>query len=488
MAKRPDIILEHVPITGWGAQGKALARVDGLVVFVQGAVPGDVVDLRLTVKKKNYAEAQVLRLHTASPHRAQPFCAHFGTCGGCKWQDLEYGMQAQYKRQEVIDNLERLGGLQLPEVPPTLPSPHTTYYRNKLEYTFTNSRWFTKDELSTLGEITDRNALGFHIPGRFDKVFDVHTCWLQPAPSDAIRTFIRRYAGEHGLSFYDIRKHEGWLRTLTIRTTTDGQVMVLLALGHEDETQREQLLIAVRDAFPDITSLLWCINPKKNDTIWDLPIHTFHGTDHLIESLPDGPGGVPLKFRIGPKTFFQTNPEQTAAMYRLTRDLAGLTGKELVYDLYCGAGSISLFVSGLARRVIGAEIVPEAVQDAWRNAELNGITNCHFEAGDLKDLLSPAFSERHGRPDVVITDPPRAGMHEDVVMRLRELAPQRIVYVSCNPATQARDLALLKDMYSVVSVQPVDMFPHTYHVENVVRLDRTVQRPVAWPYVSAVQL
>lgn len=470
--KKPLPVWEAVPITGYGAGGKAIARVDGLVVFVTGAVPGDVVDLQVTHKKKSFAEATATRIVTPSPARVEPFCTHFGTCGGCKWQDLAYAQQLVHKRQEVIDNLQRLGGLSLPEVPTALPSPRTTHYRNKLEFTASALRWFTSEDLRTMGPIADRDALGFHIPGRFDKVLDVHTCHLQPAPSNAIRLFVRHHAKAHGLSFYNIRAHEGFLRTLTIRTTTTGQVMVLASFGHEDVPAREGLFAALLQEFPAITSLQWCINPKKNDTIWDLDTHVFHGPDHVVEELPDGPGGKPLRFRIGPKTFFQTNPEQTAAMYRLTRELAGLTGNENVYDLYCGAGSITLYVSGAARQVVGAEIVPEAVADAEKNAALNGITNCRFEAGDLKDLLSPDFALRHGRPDVVITDPPRAGMHEDVAMRLRELAPERIVYVSCNPATQARDLALLKDLYRVTHVQPVDMFPHTYHVENVVRLER----------------
>ena len=475
MAKRPNILLENVAVTGWGAKGKALARVDGLVVFITGAVPGDVADLEVLRKKKNFAEARVTRMITPSPHRVEPFCTHFGVCGGCTWQDLSYPEQAAFKRSETIDHLERLGGLDLPEVPPTLPSPHTTHYRNKLEYTFSSSRWFTTAELATLGEITDRNALGFHVPGRFDKVFNVDTCWLQPAPSDAIRNFIRAHAAERGLRFYDIRRHEGWLRTLTIRTATTGEVMVLLAVAHEDGEALAELFNALLEAFPGITSLLWCVNPKKNDTIWDLEVQVYHGRDHIIEELPDGPGGRPLRFRIGPKTFFQTNPEQTLAMYRTIRDLAGLTGRELVYDLYSGAGSISLFVSGGARRVIGAEIVPDAVRDAFDNAALNGITNCHFEAGDLRLLLDASFAERHGRPDVIITDPPRAGMHPDVVARIRELLPERLVYVSCDPTTQARDLALLKDLYRITHVQPVDMFPHTHHVENVVRLERSTQ-------------
>jgi 23S rRNA (uracil1939-C5)-methyltransferase len=471
MPKNARTVLEGVAVTGWGAKGVALAKLDGLVVFISGAVPGDVVDVLLHRKKKNFAEGQALRILTPSPQRTPPFCPHFGTCGGCRWQDLAYPMQLHHKRQEVVDALQRIGGLELPDVPPTLASPQQRHYRNKLEYTFSNQRWFSKQELDSGREFTDRNALGYHIPARFDKVFDCESCQLQPAPSDAIRNFIRAHAKAHGLSHYDIRRHEGWLRTLTIRTTTTGQTMVLLALGHEDAAPREALFNALLEAFPAITSLLWCINPKKNDTIWDLEVHAFHGPDHLTETLRDD-GHPDLRFRIGPKSFFQTNPLQAQAMYETVRQWAGLTGSERVHDLYCGAGSISLFLARHCREVIGAEIVPEATADAQRNAALNGITNARFEAGDLKDLLGPAFTERNGKPDVLITDPPRAGMHPAVVARIRELAPERLVYVSCNPATQARDLALMNDLYAVTHVQPFDMFPHTWHVENVVRLVR----------------
>lgn len=471
MAKKPLPIFEHVTVTGRGTKGKAIAKVDGLVVFITGAVPGDVVDLRVTRKKKNHAEATATRLITPSPDRVEPFCAHFGICGGCGWQDYAYPAQLLMKRQEVLDDLQRIGGLELPEVPPILASPRTRHYRNKLEYTFTAQRWFTKEELDKGEVITDRKALGYHLPGRFDKVFNVDECWLQPAPSDAIRNFIGAYGTTHDLGYYDIRKHEGWLRTLTIRTTTTGEVMVLLAFGHEDEKAREALLNAVLREFPAITSLLWCINPKKNDTIWDLDIQVFHGRDHIVEELADE-GHAPLRFRIGPKSFFQTNPEQTRVMYELVRAFAGLEGDELVYDLYCGAGSISLFLARHCGRVIGAEIVPEAIADAHANAGLNGITNVAFEAGDLKDLLNADFIARHGSPDVVVLDPPRAGMHPSVVERIREMAPPRVVYISCNPSTQARDLALLKDLYRVTHVQPLDMFPHTWHVENIVRLER----------------
>lgn len=469
--KKPLPVWENVPITDQGANGKSLARVDGLVVFVSGAVPGDVADLRVTKKKSSFAEADAIRIRELSADRVSAFCAHFGTCGGCKWQDLDYAKQLQYKRQQVIDNLVRLGGLELPEVPPTLASERTTHYRNKLEFTASAHRWFTKAELSGAGEITDRNALGFHIPQRFDKVLQVNECHLQPEPSNAVRNFIRAHAAQHGLSFYDIRGHQGFLRTVMVRTSSTGECMVLLAFGEENDRAREELLTALRDAFPAITSLLWTTNTKKNDTIWDLDIQVFHGRDHIVEELIDE-GFAPLRFRIGPKSFFQTNPGQTQRMYEVVRDLAGLTGTEKVYDLYCGAGSISLFVARHCAQVIGAEIVPEAVADAEVNARANGITNVTFESGDLRHLLDNAFIARHGRPDVLITDPPRAGMHEDVVKRIHEMAPPRIVYVSCNPATQARDLSLLKDRYRITHVQPVDMFPHTYHIENVVRLER----------------
>ena len=470
-SKKPLPLWENLPITGWGSNGRALARVDGLVVFVTGAVPGDVADVQVTKKKSSFAEADAVRIVERSPDRIDAFCTHFGTCGGCKWQDLAYAKQIEYKRQQVIDNLERIGGLELPEVPPTLASPRTTHYRNKLEFTGSAHRWFTTAELRSFGEITDRNALGFHVPGRFDKVLQVDECHLQPEPSNSIRNFVRAHAAQHGLGFYDIRANTGFLRTVLIRTTLTGEVMVLIAFGEENVEQREGLMNALREAFPGITSLLWTINAKKNDTIWDLDIQTFHGRDHLIEQLRDDPH-PPLRFRVGAKSFFQTNPEQAQRMYEVTRDLAGIGPGDLVYDLYCGAGSITLFLARHASRVVGAEIVPEAIADARNNAELNGITNVAFEAGDLRHLLDAAFVERHGKPDVIVTDPPRAGMHEDVVARIREIAPQRIVYVSCNPATQARDLSLLKDLYRITHVQPIDMFPHTYHVENVVRLER----------------
>lgn len=470
-------IWENVPVTGYGATGKAIAKRDGQVIFITGAVPGDVADLRVTKKKKTWAEATTIRIVEKSADRVAPFCKHFGVCGGCKWQDLAYPKQLEFKQQQVVDNLVRLGGLDLPEVTPILPSARTRHYRNKLEYTASAFRWFTSEELASMGEITDRNALGFHVPGGFDKVLQVDECHLQPEPSDSVRNFIRAFAGKQEPGFYDIRKHEGWLRTVMVRTTLQqaqgdaGECMVLIAFGRDEPEAQNALLGAVQAEFPNITSLLWTINPKGNDTIFDLDINVFHGKDHIVQELVDA-GHANLKYRIGAKSFFQTNPEQTQRMYEITRDLAGLKGNEKVYDLYCGAGSISLFLARHCAEVIGAELVPEAIVDAKLNAQLNGITNVTFEAGDLKDLLNADFIARHGKPDVLITDPPRAGMHADVVARIRELAPQVIVYVSCDPATQARDLALLKDLYRITHVQPIDMFPHTYHVENVVRLER----------------
>ena len=470
--RRPEEVLEAVPITGWGARGKAIAKVEGLVIFVSGAVPGDVADLRIHRKKKNLAEASVTRIVTPSPDRIEAFCKHFGTCGGCSWQHLDYTKQLAYKQQEVQDNLTRLGGLDLPALSPILPSPRTTHYRNKLEFTASAHRWFTHEELRTMGAIIDRNALGFHVPQRFDRVMQVEECHLQPDPSNAIRNFIGSHGALHGLSFYDIRANRGFLRTVLVRTTLAGECMVLLAFGEEDQVACEALLVAVRDAFPAIVSLLWTINTKKNDTIWDLDIHTFHGRDHLIEELPDPPN-APLKFRIGAKSFFQTNPKQTSAMYRVVRELAALSPSDNVYDLYCGAGSITLHLARHCAHVTGAEIVPEAVADALVNAELNHVRNVTFTSGDLRHLLDDRFMEQHGRPDVIVTDPPRSGMHEDVVKRIRDIHAKRIVYVSCNSATQARDLALLKDRYRITHVQPIDMFPRAHHVENVAALERS---------------
>jgi len=453
-----------VEITDVGAEGKAIARIDDLVTFVSMVAPGDIVDLQVTKKRKRFAEARVTHFHKYSETRVKPSCIHFGVCGGCKWQHLPYSEQIKHKEKQVVDALIRIGKLELPEVSPILGSKEEFFYRNKLEFTFSNRRWFTREQLDDAGDLKNWNALGFHVPGMFDKVVDIEKCWLQPEPSNALRNFVRKYAEDHNLEFFDTRDSGGFLRNMIVRTSTTGEIMVILAFFREEDENRIGLLSAIAQEFPQITSLMYTINSKGNDTLYDQDIIVFKGEDHIIEKLEN------LKFRIGPKSFFQTNTLQSLELYKVVREYAGLTGKELVYDLYTGTGSIANFVAAKAGKVIGIESVPEAIEDAWKNSELNGITNVDFFSGDMKDLLSSEFLAIHGRPDVVITDPPRAGMHESVVTTLLEAAPKRIVYVSCNPATQARDLELMSGMYKVERVQPVDMFPHTHHVENVVLL------------------
>lgn len=457
-------ILREVTITDVAAEGKALAKVDDMVVFTQYAVPGDVVDIQVTKKKKNYMEGRVVAFHSYGEKRCDAQCAHYGTCGGCKWQILPYDEQIRYKQQQVADNLTRLGHIELPEISPILGSAKTYFYRNKLEYTFSNRRWLSAEDMQREHTPEKLCGVGFHIPGMFDKVLDIDKCWLQDDISNRIRNEIRRYALEHNLSFFDLRNQEGFLRTLMIRTTSTGELMVVVVFFYDDEARRTALLRHLTGQFPEITSLLYVINSKCNDTITDQTIHRFHGTDAIYEEMEG------LKFKIGPKSFYQTNSEQAYELYKAARSFADLTGNELVYDLYTGTGTIANFVSRQARKVIGIEYVPEAIEDAKVNSEINGIDNTLFYAGDMKDILTDDFIARHGRPDVIITDPPRAGMHEDVIKVILNAAPQRIVYVSCNPATQARDLQLLDSKYRVVAVQPVDMFPHTHHVENVVKL------------------
>lgn len=457
-------ILREVTITDVAAEGKALAKVDDMVVFTQYAVPGDVVDIQVTKKKKNYMEGRVVAFHSYGEKRCDAQCAHYGTCGGCKWQILPYDEQIRYKQQQVADNLTRLGHIELPEISPILGSAKTYFYRNKLEYTFSNRRWLSAEDMQREHTPEELCGVGFHIPGMFDKVLDIDKCWLQDDISNRIRNEIRRYALEHNLSFFDLRNQEGFLRTLMIRTTSTGELMVVVVFLYDDEARRTALLHHLTGQFPEITSLLYVINSKCNDTITDQTIHRFHGTDAIYEEMEG------LKFKIGPKSFYQTNSEQAYELYKAARSFADLTGNELVYDLYTGTGTIANFVSRQARKVIGIEYVPEAIEDAKVNSEINGIDNTLFYAGDMKDILTDDFIARHGRPDVIITDPPRAGMHEDVIKVILNAAPQRIVYVSCNPATQARDLQLLDSKYRVVAVQPVDMFPHTHHVENVVKL------------------
>lgn len=463
--KKQDIILENVLIESVAAEGKALARVDGTVLFVPFAVPGDVVDVKVTKKKKNYMEGYILRIVTPSEHRLEPFCSHFGVCGGCKWQPLPYSMQLQAKQQQVYDQLVRIGHLEVPEISPIIPSDKTVYYRNKLEFTFSRRRWIFADEDPDSMPDEERCGLGFHVGKFFDKVLDIKQCYLQKDPSNSIRLFIRDYALEHGLEFFDIREHTGFLRNMFIRTSESGSVMLIICFYHEDAEARTALLDAVSAAFPQITSLYYVINGKANDSISDQECILYKGEEAIYEYMEG------LKFKIGPKSFYQTNTGQAYKLYSVAREYAGLTGNETVYDLYTGTGTIAQFVSSKARKVIGIEYVPEAIADAKENARANGISNCDFYAGDMKDILTDGFVEQHGRPDVVILDPPRAGIHPDVANVILNAEPKRIVYVSCNPASQARDLAILSSKYTITAVQPVDMFPHTHHVENVVRLD-----------------
>ena len=462
-------LLEKVTITDVAAEGKAVAKVNELVVFVPYVVPGDVVDLQVKRKKNHYAEAVAVKFYEKSPLRVEPFCSHFGVCGGCKWQCLSYEEQLRYKQKQVFDNLTRIGKVELPEFRPILGSEKTRFYRNKLEFTFSNKRWLTEEEVKQDVKYDQMNAVGFHIPGAFDKVLAIDKCWLQDDISNQIRNAVRDYAYAHNLPFFDLRSQEGLLRNIMIRTSSTGELMVVLqckVTGDDDRRKMEEILQFMADTFPQITSLMYVINNKCNDTIGDLDVEVFKGNDHIFEEMEG------LRFKVGPKSFYQTNSEQAYNLYKVAREFAGLTGNELVYDLYTGTGTIANFVARQARKVVGIEYVPEAIEDAKVNSALNGIDNTLFYAGDMKDILTNDFIAEHGRPDVIITDPPRAGMHNDVIDVILAAEPKRIVYVSCNPATQARDLQLLDGKYKVTAVQPVDMFPHTHHVENVVRLDR----------------
>ncbi|MEG0464152.1 MULTISPECIES: 23S rRNA (uracil(1939)-C(5))-methyltransferase RlmD [Bacteroides] len=470
MARNKKVLplLEKVTITDVAAEGKAIAKVNDLVVFVPYVVPGDVVDLQIKRKKNHYAEAEAVKFHEYSSVRAVPFCEHYGVCGGCKWQVLPYSEQIKYKQKQVEDNLKRIGKIELPEILPILGSAKTEFYRNKLEFTFSNKRWLTWEDIQQNVTYDQMNGLGFHIPGAFDKVLAIEKCWLQDDISNRIRNAVRDYAYEHNYSFINLRSQEGMLRNMIVRTSTTGELMVILICKIVEDSEMElfkNILQFIADSFPEITSLLYIINNKCNDTINDLDVHVFRGNDHIFEEMEG------LRFKIGPKSFYQTNSEQAYNLYKITREFAGLTGNELVYDLYTGTGTIANFVSRQARQVIGIEYVPEAIEDAKVNAEINGIDNTLFFAGDMKDMLTQDFINEYGRPDVIITDPPRAGMHQDVVDVILFAEPKRIVYVSCNPATQARDLQLLDAKYAVKAIQPVDMFPHTHHVENVVLLE-----------------
>ena len=462
-------LLEKVAITGVAAEGKALARVNDLVVFVPYVVPGDVVDLQVRRKKHSYAEAEAVKFYEYSAERAKPFCKHYGVCGGCKWQCLAYAHQLKYKQQQVYDALTRIGKVELPEIMPILGSEQICEYRNKLEFTFSNKRWLTWEEVAQNVQYDNMDALGFHIPGAFDKVLDIEECWLMTGLNNRLRNGIRDFAHRENIPFYDLRSHSGVLRSMMIRTSTTGEVMLLLQARVEcdnDMVQLEKVLQYIADAFPEVTSLLYVVNNKCNDTFGDLEVVTYKGTDVIYEEMEG------LRFKVGPKSFYQTNSKQAYNLYKVAREFASLTGDEVVYDLYTGTGTIANFVASKAKKVIGIEYVEDAIIDARVNAELNGFDNLAFFAGDMKDILTRDFINEHGRPDVIITDPPRAGMHEDVVSTILFAAPKRIVYVSCNPATQARDLQLLDADYKVVAVRPVDMFPHTHHVENVVLLER----------------
>ena len=471
-------IIPNLRIIDIAEEGKGVGKADELVVFVDKAVPGDVVDVRVVKKKKNFAEAVIESLHEKSELRTDPFCQHFGTCGGCKWQHMSYDAQLTFKHKNVEAALQRLAKIDTSAMEPILGSAENKYYRNKLEYTFSNKRWLNKQDMPVAESALENgeedagpekaelemNALGFHVPLRFDKILDIEHCYLQAEPSNTLRNTVRSYALENGMSFYDLRNHEGSLRNLIIRTSSTGEVMVVVVFAYVEQEQADGLMEHLKVNFPEITSLLYIMNQKKNDTIFDQEVITYAGRDHIFEEMNG------LKFKIGAKSFYQTNSMQAHELYKITKEFAGFSGDELVYDLYTGAGTIANFVASSVKQVIGVEYVPTAIEDAKFNSALNGIDNTVFYAGDMKDILTTQFIAEHGKPDVVITDPPRAGMHADVVARLLEMEAEKIVYVSCNAATQARDLALLKEKYEVVRIKPVDMFPHTQHVENVVLL------------------
>ncbi|MDX1753051.1 MAG: 23S rRNA (uracil(1939)-C(5))-methyltransferase RlmD [Salinimicrobium sediminis] len=467
--KNRNLEFKEVKVIDAGAKGKSIAKApDGKVIFIGNAVPGDVVDVQTTKRKKAFYEGTATRFHEYSDKRVEPPCIHFSVCGGCKWQFMDYKHQLYYKEKEVVNNLTRLGKVELPKVTPILGSKAIYFYRNKMEFSFSDSRWLTQEEISSGKDIEDRNALGFHIPGMWDKILDIKECHLQQAPSNGIRNSVKQFAIANDIPFFNTRDQRGMLRTLMIRTSSTGEIMVLIQFFEENREKRELLLNFIAEEFPEITSLQYVINPKGNDTIYDQEVICYKGKDHIFEEMEG------LKFKINAKSFYQTNSEQAYNLYRITRDFAGLTGNELVYDLYTGTGTIAQFVAAKAKKVIGVEAVPEAIEDAKENARNNNITNTEFYVGDMKKVFTAEFIKQHGHPDVIITDPPRDGMHKDVVAQIIGILPQRIVYVSCNSATQARDLALLDEHYKVTRTQAVDMFPQTFHVENVVCLERRI--------------
>lgn len=463
--KKPLPIIENVEIVDVAAEGKSIAKIDDMVVFIPYGAPGDIVDIKLDKKKKSFAEAHIERMVRPSEIRIEPFCEHFGVCGGCKWQHLPYDFQLKFKRQQVVDALQRIAKVEIPEIPTTIGSDNTTCYRNKLEYTFSNKSWLTFEQMKSGEEFPDRNAVGFHIPGAFDKVLNINKCWLQDNISNEIRLFIRDYALSKGYTFYDLKNQQGLMRTIMVRIASTCEIMLIVVFGEDNQEAVNDVMEAIKEKFPQITSLLYVINLKVNDTIGDQEVITYSGKPYIEEDMEG------LKFRIGPKSFYQTNSHQAYKLYSKTREFAHLTGNELVYDLYTGTGTIANFVARQCRKVVGVEYVPEAIDDARLNSQVNGIDNTLFYAGDMKDILTDSFVAEHGVPDVMIIDPPRAGMHEDVVKVILNAAPKRIVYVSCNPATQARDVALLDCKYKITDIQPVDMFPHTHHVENIIAMD-----------------
>lgn len=477
MQPKTEIILSHkkkknapllnITIDAYAAEGKSVARLaEGKVLFVEQVVPGDVINAIVIKDKKSWAQGRMTELVTPSPLRIAPFCQHFGVCGGCKWQMLPYKQQLIYKQQQVTDQLQRIGQVELPDVQPIIGSPHERYYRNKLEFTFSAQRYRSFEEIAVRNEkFTPEPALGFHAPGLFDKVVEIHTCYLQHEPTNILLNVLRQYTVAKKLPYYDLKAHTGWLRNVVIRVTTTGEVLVNLIVAHEDKPEREEILQHILDNVPGITSLNYTINAKMNDTIYDQEVVCWHGKNYIEEKLEN------FLFKISPKSFFQTNTYQAEALYKVTRAFAGLTGKEVLYDLYCGTGSIGIFCSALARKVIGIELVEDAIEDAKENAAVNGLTHCSFFAGDVADICTDDFFALHGKPDVIITDPPRAGMHEKLVQQILKMQAPKVVYVSCNPATQARDLQLLDAAYKITGLQPVDMFPHTHHIENVALLE-----------------
>jgi 23S rRNA (uracil1939-C5)-methyltransferase len=460
------VVFHQIQVLDAGAKGVSVAKApDGKVIFIPNVVPGDVVDVQTFKKRKAYYEGKAVKFHELSEHRVDPICEHFGVCGGCKWQNMKYSQQLYYKQNEVKNHLQRIGKIELPEFETILGSEKQFFYRNKMEFSFSNSRWLTEKEIGSTEDLGNRNALGFHIPKMWDKILDIEKCHLQEDPSNAIRNEIRAFANEHNLAFFNPREHSGLLRTLMIRTASTGEIMVLIQFFEDDKANRELVLDHLYEKFPQITSLQYVVNAKQNDTIYDQDIKLYKGRNYILEEMEG------LKFSINAKSFYQTNSDQAYELYKITRDYAGLTGEETVYDLYTGTGTIAQFVSKKAKKVIGVESVPEAILDAKANAERNNITNCEFFVGDMKVVFNEAFIAQHGKPDVIITDPPRDGMHAAVIDQILKIAPKKVVYVSCNSATQARDLALMDEKYKVTRVRPVDMFPQTHHVENVVLLE-----------------